>query len=240
VVVAAPPPKPKPADHPSQADIEALLREQGKLPEDNPPATGVELTINPGYLFWLGEGPFNSKGGPALRASVGARYPWPLSFGLTLFDVAADFGQPGTSAIVTLAPGLYVRAHTQPRKKPHTLDVWGGAGFAPFAFALANFDSSATAAERLAGTTSTAATKQAVAQKLGTDQVVTRQSISIPLELGATFFLTRGVGIDLNVAFTFWLPSEVCYHDSKNRYCVSDGLKMQQSLFVGGGVIILP
>jgi hypothetical protein len=216
-----------------------LLREQGKLPEDNPNATGFELNLSAGYQFWLGNGPWKSKGGPALRLGLGVRYPWPLSFGLSLLDLSADFGRPGANAIVTIAPGVYLRGHTQAKKQPMAVDVWGGAGFAPFAFGIAAFDSKATQAERLAGTTATEA-KQAVAQSLGVNQVITQQSMNVPLELGVTLYLTRGVGLTLNGAFTFWIPSQLCYHDNSDRYCVEKGLKVQKSLFVGGGLSFLP
>jgi tetratricopeptide (TPR) repeat protein len=244
-MAAAPEPPAKRPDNASQADIESLLRAQGKLPEDNPPATGFELNVDPGYEFWLGEGPFKSKGGPALRLSLGARYPSPVSFGFSLVDVSADFGRPGTNAIVTVAPGIYVRAHSQPRRKPHAVDFWGGAGFVPFAFAIAAYNSDATTAERLAASGSTtlasaATAEKAVTQKLGVDEVVTRQSLNIPIEVGATFFVTKGVGINLMASFTLWLPVQVCYHDNSDRYCISDGLKLEKSLFVGGGVYFLP
>ena len=68
----------------------------------------------------------------------------------------------------------------------------------------------------------------------------TRQSVNVPLEIGATFFLTRGVGVGLNAAFTFWIPTQLCYHDSGDRYCVSKGLRTEKSLFVGAGVYFLP
>ena len=41
-------------------------------------------------------------------------------------------------------------------------------------------------------------------------------------------------------AFTFWLPSQICYHDGGDRFCVDEGLKSQHSLFFGAGVYFLP
>jgi hypothetical protein len=153
--------------------------------------------------------------------------------------VSNDFARPNTSAVLSISPALYVRLHSQQYRKPYALDVWGGAGFAPVAFAVAAFDSDATAAQRLSGT-SAAGAQKVVSQRLGSKQVVTQQSINVPIELGATFFLTRGVGIDLNVAFTFWIPRQLCFHDSNDRFCVTDGLKLQKSLFIGGGLSFLP
>jgi len=46
--------------------------------------------------------------------------------------------------------------------------------------------------------------------------------------------------LNLNAAFTFWLPTQVCYHDNSDRFCVSDGLKVEKSLFIGGGLSFLP
>jgi hypothetical protein len=200
---------------------------------------GLELNVAVGYQFWLGKGPWTSSGGEALRVSVGARVPWPISFGLTLIDVSADFGAKDTSAVLTLSPGLYVRGHTQKFRKKNVIDVWGGAGFVPFSMGIASFHRNATTEQRLAGVSATDI-KQSVANNLDVGRVVTRQSINVPLELGATYYISRGVGISLDLAFTFWIPRQLCYHDSDDHYCISDGLKSNYSLFAGAGVSFLP
>jgi hypothetical protein len=69
---------------------------------------------------------------------------------------------------------------------------------------------------------------------------VTRQSVNIPIELGATYYVTRGVGVTLHSAFQFWIPTQLCYHDGADRYCRDNGLKTQHSLFIGAGVSFLP
>jgi tetratricopeptide (TPR) repeat protein len=237
---APPPPAPEQPKPASQSDIEALLREQGKLPEDNRAATGFELNVSAGYQVWLGDKLFGSRGAPALHVSLGARIPWPLSFGLTLIDMSTDFGRPETNAVVTVSPGFYLRGHTQPKRKRLALDIWGGAAISPIAFSIASFDSGATTAQRLAGTMNADQVRSAVVRQLGIGQVVTRQSVNVPLELGATFYVTRGVGVSLSTAFTFWIPTQLCYHDGSDRYCVSSGLKTQHSLFVGAGLSFLP
>jgi hypothetical protein len=214
-----------------------LLREQGRPPEEDHDAVGFELNVSAGYQFWLGDGPWQSKGAPALKVGLGARVPWPVSFGLSLVDITTDFGTPNTSAVVTLSPGIYVRAHSQHFRRAHTLDIWGGAGFVPIAFGIATFDDETTTQERLEGLSQRDIEE---ALQLGIGRVVTRQSVNIPIELGATYFLTRGVGVSLHTAFSFWIPTQLCYHDGSDRYCVTSGLKTQHSLYVGAGVSFLP
>ena len=58
--------------------------------------------------------------------------------------------------------------------------------------------------------------------------------------LGATFYVTRGFGIDLSLAFTFWLPQQLCYHDGEDSFCQEEGLETMKSLFIGGGISVLP
>ncbi|MET0386151.1 MAG: hypothetical protein ABW321_09350 [Polyangiales bacterium] len=235
----APEPTPEPApERVSQVDIETL-RDQSEVPDGKKPATGFELNVAVGYQFWLGKGPWNSKGGPALRLSLGARVPWPISFGISLIDMSADFGNQNTNALFTLSPGVYVRGHSQRYRKLHSIDVWGGVGFVPIAFALASFDDDTTTQERLAGVEPDEIGEH-VAENLGIGKFVTRQSMNIPIELGVTWFATRGVGVTLNAAFTFWLPQQLCYHGDGDRYCISEGLSSQRSLFVGAGVYFLP
>ncbi|HET6338100.1 MAG TPA: hypothetical protein VFG30_32985, partial [Polyangiales bacterium] len=224
-----------------QSDYEALLREQGRLPEDDHPrAVGFELGLNFGYMSWLGDGPFGSPGGPAMQLAFGARVPWFLSFGLELLGLAADFERGSTNFILTAHPSVYVRLHSQRIRKPLTLDVWGGGGFSPFAMAIASFESGTTETERIAQSGTSTAQRRAIMERLGIGDFATLQTINIPIELGATFYVTRGVGIDLSLAFTFWLPQQLCYHDGKDNFCVDEGLDMRKSFFVGGGVTFLP
>jgi hypothetical protein len=240
VVEATPEPAPVPPPAiASQADIEAQLREQGRQPDDDRTATGFELNVIVGYQFWLSDGPWNSSGAPTLRVSLGLRLPWPLSFGISLLDVSADFGSPQTDALVTLSPGAYLRAHTQKYRKLNSFDFWGGVGFVPFAIALASFDDSATTEERLAGIDPNKV-DSALVDRLGIGRFVTRQSMNIPLEIGATWYVTRGVGIALNAAFTFWLPQQLCYHNAGDHYCIDEGLKTEHSFFIGAGASFLP
>ena len=77
-------------------------------------------------------------------------------------------------------------------------------------------------------------------QRLGIGDVATLQTMNIPLQLGATFYVTRGFGIDLSVSFTFWLPQQICYHDGSDNYCTDEGLDTLNSLFIGAGVSVLP
>jgi hypothetical protein len=172
-----------------------------------------------------------------LKLGLGARIPWPVSFGLSLIDVSTDFGTPNTSAVITLSPGIYVRAHSQHYRKAKTLDVWGGAGFVPIAFGIATFDRDTTTQERLEGLT---ARDIEEALQLGIGRMVTRQSVNIPIELGATYYLTRGVGVSLHASFAFWIPTQLCYHDGGDRYCKTSGIKTQHSLYFGAGVSFLP
>ena len=53
-------------------------------------------------------------------------------------------------------------------------------------------------------------------------------------------FSVSGVGVSLHTAFSFWIPTQLCYHDGSDRYCVTSGLKTQHSLYVGAGVSFLP
>ncbi len=249
---AAPPPPPPPppppakepekvAEGPSQADIEAAQQE---APPQDPLATGFEMQLNGGYQAWLGsnKGPGGSSGGPGLDLSLGARIVWPLSFGIELINASADLGQAGTKAIVSANPGFYLRGHTQKHKHPFTFDVWGGAGLQPVAMSIAVYDNKAASAAQIAqsGGGSSAVVNQVARQQTGIGNVVTTQTMNVPIHLGATFFLTSGIGIDLSMALTFWLPSELCYHDSKDTYCVTSGLKSQTSFFIGGGLSFLP
>jgi hypothetical protein len=156
--------------------------------------------------------------------------------------VSADFGAKDTSAVLTFSPGFYVRGHTQKYRRKNVIDVWGGAGFVPIAMGIASFHRDATTEQRLAGVSATdvSSAAQKVTSNLSLGRVVTRQSINVPLELGATYFVSRGVGVSLDLAFTFWIPRQLCYHDSNDHYCVSDGLKSNYSLFAGAGVSFLP
>jgi hypothetical protein len=62
----------------------------------------------------------------------------------------------------------------------------------------------------------------------------------MPLELGATFFVTGGFGLNVAMALTFWFPQSLCIHDESDRLCVDSGLDTQTSFFIGGGLSFLP
>lgn len=223
----------------AESDLDTLS-EQGRLPEDYTSATGFELMVNGGYLLWFDEGPFGSSGGPSVQLSLGARYPWPLSFGVELLGLSADWSTPDTEIILSVHPAVYLRAHSQPRRKQGALDIWGGAAIAPYAMTGVGFEGDPSDSER-AAQAGLGPSQRAILQELGVGETATLQWIAIPLQLGATFFITRGFGIDISLSYTFWLPQELCFHDdSDDEACVEDGLETNHSLFIGGGLSFLP
>ena len=67
------------------------------------------------------------------------------------------------------------------------------------------------------------------------------QSINLPLELGGSFYFTKGFGIDLALGTDAWLPQQSCLHDdSDTRLCTETDLDCQTSFFIGGGLAFLP
>jgi tetratricopeptide (TPR) repeat protein len=243
-----PPPEPQPEPaRATQSDVESVSDAREDLAGEPPagsddPATGFEMALNFGYQPWIG-GPKlqGSNGMITPQIALGARPIWPLSFGLMITG-GVDFGAEGTKFVAGANPGLYVRGHVQKKKKELWFDVWGGVGIQPFAMQAAvlepedidisMIDPNAVDPDIIA--------RQMAANAAGVDLVQTIQSINVPLELGATFWITKGFGVDLALGLTFWLPQQECLHDGEDRLCTEDGLESQTSFFVGGGVAFLP
>lgn len=237
---------PKPtAEAPTQADIEAASEPQpAQEPEPlgpRPTATGFEMAVNFGYQPWLGAKTDGSSGLLSPQLLFGARLLWPLSFGLAL-NGGFDLGTSGTSFVSGFNPGLYVRAHTLHYREPLSFDGWAGAGFQPVAIQVTALKADKNANTNVDPNSVAPNSKQAQAlnQAVGFDRVHTLQSLNIPFELGGTFFVTDSVGFDLGVGLTLWLPQQSCLHNGSDRLCTGSGLKTQTSLFMGGGVTLLP
>jgi len=226
---------------PGAADRNALaaeLRDQGREPEDHP-VHGFELNALLGYQTWLGDGPWGSTGGLAARLSLGLRMPWPLSFGITLLDVSMGSQDPDVGSTYTINPGLYVRLHTQRIRRKNAVDVWFGSGFSPFTYAVARFDENTNAQQRLAGV-NPEAIEQVLADGWDVGRTSGLRSMTLPIDLGLTWYVTRGVGLTLNAGLTFWFPMELCYSAGGSQHCTSKGLDSQRGLFVGAGLSLLP
>jgi tetratricopeptide (TPR) repeat protein len=247
VVVAPPPAQQPPPDKTNQADFEANFDARDALkdePKANDPAVGFELALNVGYQLWIGgPKPAGSDGALTPQVTLGARVPWFLSFGLQLqggYDGSVD----GTEFIVNANPGLYVRGHIQQFRKPLSFDAWAGVGFQPFAMQIIGLEPAPIDVTSVDPNDEQALgdlTRALGAREVGVDYVRTIQSINIPLELGATFYITSGFGIDLSMALTFWLPQQDCLHeDDKTRLCIDSDLDGQTSFFIGGGLSFLP
>jgi len=190
--------------------------------------------VSPGTLAALGPG--SSGAFVPLQLTLGARIIWPLSFGFVL-NTSMDLGEDGTKAIVNANPGLYVRGHASRDKKRLGWDVWGGVGLQPLAMQVLALDSQPCDFTMI--TSAIEAERCAVAEMSDVSHVLTVQSLNVPLELGGTFFVTAGFGIDLVMALTFWLPSQACLHDGQDRVCTGD-LDTQTSYFLGLGLSFLP
>lgn len=233
----------------AQADIESFSDPREDLdgePQDaRESATGFEAALNFGY--------HPSIGGPKLQGSagtltgqilLGARIIWPLSFGIAI-NSGFDLGTEGTSVVLAGHPGFYLRGHIQKYKKQLAVDVWGGVGVQPLSLQAAVQDSDASEIDP-ATVDPTLVTQASVVRLLASDRIGakrihTLQSLNIPVELGATLYLTEAVGIDLSLGLTFWLPQQDCLHEENGaRYCTSDGLDTQTSFFIGGGFTFLP
>ncbi len=259
-VAAAPPPEPPPAEppppeqikpeEPSQADIEAMskAREEGDLPPEHDDQTGFEMAMHFGYQFWTGgpkpgeqDGLAGSRGAIVpLQLGLGARLVWPFSFGFQL-NTGLDLGADGTKVVIHVNPGLYVRGHAGREKKQLGWDVWGGVGLQPLAMQVVVLDARQIDPSMISPTASPDAVASAVGMQMtGVSYVRTVQSINMPLELGATLFVTEGMGLDLAMAFTFWFPSDSCLHDDKDALCSDQGLDTQTSFFIGAGLSFLP
>jgi hypothetical protein len=243
-----PPPEQQPEpEAPSQADIESFSDAREDLagePTDGAdnPATGFEAAVHFGYQPWIGgPKPYGSNGMLSPQIVLGARPIWPLSFGLQI-NAGYALGADGTDFAGAGNPGLYVRGHIQRERKRLALDVWGGVGFQPFAIQAATLEPQDVDVSMVDPTMVDRDDigRQMGAQEAGVDLVQTLQSINVPFELGATFYVTEGFGIDLMLGLTLWLPQQECLHDGEDRVCTEDGLETQTSFFVGGGVAFLP
>lgn len=251
-----PPPQEPVATKPTQTDIEANVRpeDEGEPPDEHPTQTGFEMQINFGYQLAVG-GP--KTGGPGagdqlgegssgaivpLQLNLGARILWPISFGFQL-NTGLDLGTDGAKVGLNGTAGLYVRGHASRDKKALGWDVWGGVGIHPFAMQALLLEADTLTNEQLAMIAQSdpqAAQLAAAQQQTGVDRAVTVQSINVPLELGGTFFITGGFGLNLAMALTFWLPQSVCVHDESDRLCFDSNLDTQTSFFIGGGLAFLP
>jgi tetratricopeptide (TPR) repeat protein len=233
------------SDFEAQSAREAL---EGEPDDSDKIAQGFEMALNFGYQPWLGQKTDGSSGVLVPQIVLGARVPWFLSFGIQILG-GFDTGAPGTEIVAAVNPGLYVRGHIQRERKALGFDVWGGVGLQPLAMQAALLKPEQIDLSTIDPTSLDAAGQmeliraigaQEAAKKVGGDRVHTIQSINVPLELGATFYVTPGFGIDLGMALTFWLPQQSCLHDEKDKLCFESGLDSQTSLFIGGGLAFLP
>jgi tetratricopeptide (TPR) repeat protein len=245
----APPPEevpPAEQESASQADIEAFSDPREDLADEpepeGEPATGFESAINFGYTPWIG-GPKTqgSSGYFTGQILLGARVAWPISFGLQInggFDLSAE----GTKSVINANPGLYVRGHIQQEKRAVWYDVWGGVGIQPIAMQVALLEPQQLDPSMVDITAVDPADLQRAlaAREVGLDAVRTIQSVNVPIELGATFWITEGFGLNLAGALTFWLPTQDCLHDGSDRLCYDSELDSQTSLTVMGGLAFLP
>jgi tetratricopeptide (TPR) repeat protein len=217
------------------------------LTDDEDPqdlATGFEAVLNFGYHPGIGgpdlEGSTGTLTGQIL---LGARIIWPLSFGVSI-NGGFNLSNEGTSVVAAAHPGLYVRGHLQQYKKQLAVDLWGGVGVQPMSLQVAVVEPDE---ELDPGTvdpmlvTGESVARLLATRELGAERIHTLQTLNIPVEIGATLFLTPAVGLDLSLGLTFWVPIQDCLHDNKdNRYCATEGLDMQTSFFIGGGLSFLP
>lgn len=248
VAVAPPPEKNVPLEKSNQSDFEAESEAQKDMqgePSGHDPATGFEAALNFGYQLWIG-GPKNHGSSGALTPQIllGARIPAFLSFGLQL-QGGYDGGSDTVKFIANANPGIYVRGHIQQYRQALGFDAWLGTGIQPFAMQVAVLKPQALDLNMIDPNSLDQAGRQDLANALasqmaGVELINTIQSINIPIELGGTFYITEGFGIDLALALTFWLPQQSCLHDSSNRLCTDKNLKSQTSFFVGGGLSFLP
>lgn len=240
--VAAPEPAPKAPEEEGarQEDIEALAEGYtGEPPEEHKDVVGFEMQTDIGYQFWLGDGLSDSSGGFGGRLfGFGFRPFWLVSFGLQV--IAGQFDLPGDERQVVasmVTGGLYLRLHSQQKRKAMTPDFWGGVGFQPISMNLSVYK-----AKKLSAQDATAGTTAGdVAQnELGVGDTVTLQTMNVPLELGFTWYFTEGVGVSINGQYTFWIPSQECFHDASDRLCYESGLTTLKSMYVGVGLNFLP
>jgi tetratricopeptide (TPR) repeat protein len=249
-VPALPPPvaEPQPVEPPppeepksAQSDIEAGAEPPAPPPPEREPATGFEMALNFGYQPFIGGPKFEGASGLlSPQILLGARILWPLSFGIQI-NGGFNLSTPKTEFVVAANPGFYVRGHLQREKRPLGFDAWAGVGFQPVAMQAALLKSKKIDPTTIdINTLDDDAKAELAKSEAGLDHVHTLQSINIPFELGGTFFITEGFGVDLSLGLTLWLPQQDCLHDEKDRLCVDSGLSTQTSFFVGGGLMFLP
>lgn len=255
VVVAPPPEKTPPPETTNQADIEAMAEAQREAQElqRQESATGFEAALNFGYQLWIGGPKFHGSSGALMpQIQLGARVPWFLSFGLQI-QGSFDTSEPGTKFIANGNPAIYVRGHIQQYKNALGFDAWLGTGIEPLAMQVGVLEAQKIDPNTIDPNSLDDEGRMQLAaaiakQGVGVDQVHTIQSINIPIELGATFYITPAFGIDLAMALTFWLPQQSCLHADApqgsnrklDRLCGDKNLKSQQSFFIGGGLSFLP
>jgi tetratricopeptide (TPR) repeat protein len=234
-------------DEPTQVAAAPTYDPRDDLMDDEAPqdlATGFEAALNFGYHPGIGgpelEGSTGTLTGQIL---LGARIIWPLSFGVAI-NGGFNLSNEGTSIVAAAHPGLYVRGHLQQYKKQLAVDVWGGVGVQPVSVQAAvvepDEDIDAGSVDPMLVTGDSVARLLAT-REVGAERIHTLQTLNIPVELGATLFLTPAFGLDLSLGLTFWVPIQECLHDSEDsRFCSTEGLDMQTSFFIGGGVHFLP
>ena len=240
----------------TQADIEAQAKalEEGRLPNETPPQQGFESWINVGYSLWLDDGPAASNGGPGLQIGLGLRFPWFLSYGVQLVNFQFDTTVDGTQVILGANPGFYLRGHLSRDQQAMGWDVFFGVGFQPVAFTVSvyetqDFDASQIDPLALQNMGTSDVAGAALQQMANIGDTVTVESFNVPIELGATFYVTSGFGLSATLAMTFWVPVQTCLHDSSDALCFDDGQTVRgdvfgtetiKSLFIGGGLTFLP
>jgi hypothetical protein len=230
----------------SQADFEAAsAREalEGEPDDASKLAQGFEMALNFGYMPWIGSTKPNGVSGLLTPQIVlGGRFPWFLSYGVQVIGFGFDTGNPTTELALAAYPGFYVRGHIQRERKAMAFDAWGGVGLQPLAVQASLLKPEELDLSMIDPTTVDPLELQnALAKQMaGVDRLHSIQSINVPLELGATFYVTPGFGIDLAMALTFWIPQQECLHDEKDKLCFESGLSSQTSFFIGGGLSFLP
>ena len=252
-VVVAPPPEPAPAIEPipvapppppeqrsSKSDFEAQSEPPPPPPVRHDSATGFEMAINFGYQPFIGGPKMDGATGLiSQQILLGARILWPLSFGVQI-NGGFNLSTPGTKAVFALNPGVYVRGHLQREKQPLGFDAWAGVGLQPVAMQFSLLEAQPIDPAMVDITALDAASQSDfVKGKLGLDRVHTIQSINLPFELGASFYITQGFGLNLSLGLTLWLPQQDCLHDESDKRCTDSNLSSQQSFSVGGGLTFL-
>jgi hypothetical protein len=206
------------------------------------------MALNFGYMPWLSNprqplGPSTSGNNGVLLPQIllGARIPWPLSFGLAL-NMGFNTSVPGTSFVLAANPGVYVRGHLQRYKRALGWDAWAGAGLQPIAMQVTALKSKPIDTSTIDVNTLDPTAAQAAAGRAmyGVDSVHTLQTLNVPFELGGAFYITPSFGVDLLLGLTLWLPQQSCLHNGQDRLCIDSGLKSQTSLYMGGGLVFLP